>query len=118
MAAGEAEARSFSLSFPTREPDLFWRIVSETTVQHPSATAAQVEVFISHEATARLGELTMPTVVICGNEDQTFPLENSEQLAHLIGSAELRVVDAGHGVHLEAPDALVSGVSDVARRVA
>jgi pimeloyl-ACP methyl ester carboxylesterase len=117
LAAGEAEARSFSSSFPTREPDLFWRIVSETTAQHPSAAAAQIEVFTSHEATSRLRELTMPTVVICGNEDKTFPLVNSEQLAQSIGSAELRVVEAGHGVHLEAPDALVSGVSDLAERV-
>jgi 3-oxoadipate enol-lactonase len=116
MADGEAEARSFSSSFPTREPDLFWQVVTETPAQHPQSASAQIEVFMSHESTARLGELSMPTVVICGNEDQTFPLENSEQLANRIGPAELRVVDAGHGIHLEAPGQLVSGVAAIAAR--
>jgi pimeloyl-ACP methyl ester carboxylesterase len=111
--AGVPEARSFSAEFPTREADLFRLIVAEETARHADAEAAQVDVFLSHEATARLGELTMPTEIVCGDEDHTFALPNSELLARSVPGARLRVVAAGHGVHLEAPEALVEAVVGV-----
>jgi pimeloyl-ACP methyl ester carboxylesterase len=55
----------------------------------------------------RLGELTMPTLVVCGDEDRLTPPKYSEHLARSIAGARLvRVAGAGHAVTLEAPAAL------------
>jgi len=113
-AAGDATAPSFSATFPIREPQLFWQIATEAAVHHPDVIAAQIDVFMSHDVTPVLGELSMPTTIVCGGDDQTFPLANSELLESSIPAARLRVIDAGHGVHLEAPEALVEAVSEVA----
>jgi 3-oxoadipate enol-lactonase len=116
--AGAATAPSFSASFPQREPDLFWRIAADSTPLHPGVASAQVELFLSHEATARLGELSVPTAIVCGDDDQTFPLSNSELLARSIRQAELHIAHAGHGLHLEAPSALVEAALWAAARCA
>ena len=54
----------------------------------------------------RLGELTMPTVVLAGARDAKFRAIG-ERLATELPDAELRVIDgAGHALHLERPDAV------------
>jgi proline iminopeptidase len=50
----------------------------------------------------RLGEITVPTLVIAGRDDFVFPPEHQEQLAAGIPNAQLRIVeDAGHNPHDE-----------------
>lgn len=52
----------------------------------------------------RLGELTMPVQVICGNEDQLTPVKYSRFLSESIPDARLDLVEgAGHMVMLEKP---------------
>ncbi len=58
----------------------------------------------------RLGELTMPAVVVVGERDAKFRALG-ERLAGALPSASLVVVPgAGHAVHLEAPDAVASAL--------
>ncbi len=52
----------------------------------------------------RLGELTVPTLVVVGDEDRVTPPQLSEELANLIPGARLvRIPKAGHISNMECP---------------
>ena len=58
----------------------------------------------------QLSKLSLPTLIVCGSDDQMTPLGYSEFLREHITGAHLGVVpNAGHMVMLEQPD-LVSGL--------
>lgn len=53
---------------------------------------------------SRLGEVSVPTLVVCGADDQMAPPKYAEFLRQKISGAQLAIVpDAGHWVHLEQP---------------
>jgi 2-succinyl-6-hydroxy-2,4-cyclohexadiene-1-carboxylate synthase len=54
----------------------------------------------------RLGELTMPAVVIAGERDAKFRALG-QRMAGRLANAELAVIPGGHGLVLESPAALV-----------
>lgn len=59
------------------------------------------------DASARLGAIRCPTLVLVGGEDILAPVSFSEQLAQAIPGAKLIVVpDTGHGLLIESPDAV------------
>jgi 3-oxoadipate enol-lactonase len=61
----------------------------------------------------RLGEIRVPTLVICGEEDLLTPVAHSEFLAAEIEGARLeKVPGAGHMVMLESPDAVTGAILD------
>jgi non-heme chloroperoxidase len=67
--------------------------------------------FGEEDRAERLGEIKIPTVVICGRKDKTTPPWQSERLASSIPGAKMVWVEgAGHMVNWEAPDALVEAV--------
>lgn len=60
----------------------------------------------------RLGEITVPTLVLAGREDFVFPPECQQELASGIRGAELVLVDgAGHNPHVERPDEVMDAVT-------
>ncbi|MFZ1041227.1 MAG: alpha/beta fold hydrolase [Anaerolineales bacterium] len=62
------------------------------------------------DAMDQLSKLSLPTLIVCGLDDQMTPLGHSEFLREHITGAHLGVVpNAGHMVMLEQPD-LVSGL--------
>lgn len=57
------------------------------------------------ETCSRLDEITIPTLIICGREDEVTPLEQSESMHTAIKDSTLHVIDnAGHVSNLEQPD--------------
>jgi 2-succinyl-6-hydroxy-2,4-cyclohexadiene-1-carboxylate synthase len=63
----------------------------------------------------RLGELTMPTLLIVGQLDERY-VALGRQMAERIPNAELVVVpEAGHAIHLEQPGAFETAVSGFLR---
>ena len=51
-----------------------------------------------------LGEIHLPTLIICGDEDRLTPLKYSQFLAdHIQGAALVTIPEAGHMVMLERP---------------
>jgi pimeloyl-ACP methyl ester carboxylesterase len=64
----------------------------------PARTALGQGAAITRHASAdRLGELSMPVLVVHGEEDRLVPVEAAHELARLIPSADLRIVpNAGH----------------------
>jgi pimeloyl-ACP methyl ester carboxylesterase len=62
---------------------------------------------------ARLGEIAIPTLLVCGAEDKMTPVKYSEYLRDHIAEARLVTIpDAGHMVMLEQPGAFSSALAD------
>ncbi|MFT7677832.1 MAG: abhydrolase domain-containing protein 14 [Planctomycetota bacterium] len=54
---------------------------------------------------ARLGEISAPTRILWGSEDQVFPLTEGEELARSIPAAELSIYEgAAHPCYLDQPE--------------
>lgn len=61
----------------------------------------------------RLGEIDVPTVVICGERDSTTPRWHSEAMGRDIrGARTVWVPDAGHMLNWQHPDILVTTVTE------
>ena len=61
----------------------------------------------------QLSKLSLPTLILCGSDDQMTPLHTSEFLHDHIAGARLEVVpNAGHMVMLEQPDRVSSLLAD------
>ena len=61
----------------------------------------------------RVGELTLPTLVITGDDDRIVPTEQSLKLADELPNAELVVIpQCGHLPHEEHPDLFMQAVTD------
>jgi pimeloyl-ACP methyl ester carboxylesterase len=57
------------------------------------------------ETCSFLSEITIPTLIICGREDEVTPLEQSQSMNESIHGSTLKVIDnAGHVSNLEHPD--------------
>ena len=68
----------------------------------------------------RLGEIAVPTLLICGSEDHGAPPENTRQMhAAIKGSRFVEIEQAGHISNIEQPrifsDAAIDFLSDVDR---
>ncbi|MDY7104025.1 MAG: alpha/beta hydrolase [Actinomycetota bacterium] len=112
-------AASFGPTFPAIEPALFWEVVrrSAATPTAPGLADSQIAQFVSHDVTDRLGELSVPTVVVGGELDRTMPLGNTRLLAERIPGAALDVVaGAGHALHLEAPERIGAALTSAIGR--
>ena len=73
-----------------------------------------LEAFTIEDRGDRLGEITVPTIVLCGNKDATTPPWQSERLAESIPGAQgWWVTKAGHMLNWEAPDAIVEAIAEL-----
>ncbi len=64
----------------------------------------QVQAVAGHDVQARLGEITVPTLVIHGTEDQMLPFANGELIATKIPGARLAALEGvGHMFWWERP---------------
>jgi len=92
---------------------LRWR--QSFRAQKHQALLPILSAFGQEDRAERLGEITIPTVVICGRKDKTTPPWQSERLAASIPGAKMVWVEgAGHLVNWEAPDSLVQSVKGLA----
>lgn len=63
----------------------------------------------------RLGEISVPTLILCGTEDILTPMKYSEFLRDHIPAARLVTFpDAGHMVMLEQPEAVANALAEFA----
>ncbi|MEJ2369047.1 MAG: alpha/beta fold hydrolase [Acidobacteriota bacterium] len=82
-------------------------VVYSVQGQPPAAETA------AYDVTARLGEITAPTLVLAGRSDFVCPPSQAETLARGIPGAELRVFEkSGHMPFVEEPEATFTAVRD------
>src|SRR3954471_22137505 len=66
---------------------------------------AQMQAVMPHDTSARLGEISAPTLVIHGTEDQMLSYRNGEAIARAIPGARLEIMDGvGHLFFWEEPE--------------
>jgi pimeloyl-ACP methyl ester carboxylesterase len=66
----------------------------------------------------RLGEISVPTLILCGAEDRLTPMKYSEYLCdHIVGARLLPFPDAGHMVMLERPTEVAEALSAFADEI-
>ncbi len=62
----------------------------------------------------RLGELDVPTVIVCGEADSTTPRSHAEAMAAGIrGSRNVWVPNAGHMLNWQAPEVIVDAITSL-----
>ena len=108
------ERRSFADHFPESQPDLLVHLAVRAgrTRYHSEAELAQVAIFLSHEVAGALDSIRCPTTVVCGREDRTFPVRNSQQLAEAIPASRLVELDrVGRAVHFEVSGSIADAVA-------
>jgi 3-oxoadipate enol-lactonase len=69
-----------------------------------AAYLSQLNVIQTHDSYDRLAEITVPTLVLVGEEDILIPVRLSRTMHAGIPSSEFRAVPGGHACLWEAPD--------------
>jgi 3-oxoadipate enol-lactonase len=65
----------------------------------------QVQAIGQHDTAARLGDITAPTLVIHGTDDEMLPVSNGRMIAERIPGAKLEIFDGvGHLFWVEQPE--------------
>lgn len=97
---------------PGAVDNLVQRMLANSYPPTAEAILAQSLAVQDADTTNRLGQITARTLVLVGREDILTPVRYSQQLARLIASAKLVVLDeTGHGLLVETPDAVVGAVA-------
>jgi 3-oxoadipate enol-lactonase len=89
---------------------------SKQALAQPKTVGAEElgQVLFGHDVSNRLGDIAVPTIVICGTDDQVHPLPNSSFLAGHISAARLVALEgAGHLLNVEAPKRLIDEIFDL-----
>jgi pimeloyl-ACP methyl ester carboxylesterase len=92
------------------DPALVERFVEKKSldVQDPVGYRAQIAAVLEHDTYDRLPEVSMPTLILTGDDDRVIPGESSAVLHERIPDSELHVIrGAGHLFFLEQPDETV-----------
>lgn len=77
------------------------RLLGET---RPAVLSGDMQACNNFDVLHRLPEINIPTLIVCGTEDNMTPLRYSESMAAQISNAALQTIDsAGHMVMLEQP---------------
>jgi pimeloyl-ACP methyl ester carboxylesterase len=97
--------------FETRPDELAEFEEAMATLTMPiDAYLAQLSSIQTHDATARLGEITAATTVVAGEIDILIPVELSRRLHQGIAGSEFVTVPGGHACAWEHPDSFNEAV--------
>jgi 3-oxoadipate enol-lactonase len=111
---------AFSPRFVEEQPAEVERVISlraESDVPE-SAYLRQLQAAVAFDAAARVGAISVPTLVVTGDADAIVPHQNSLNLAAAIPGAKLRVIDGGsHAFFIEQPDEFNRSVIDFIERL-
>ncbi len=91
-------------SYVALDPLMRQRAEAELAACSPQVTHDDFAACNAFDVMPRLGEIGVPTLVVCGRQDRMTPVKYSEFLAAHIARARLTLVDdAGHYVMIEKP---------------
>lgn len=96
------------LAFSNKAPsEIRKRTAEEMMKTSPEVIYSDFEACDKFNVMSRLKEIKLPTLIICGLEDQVTPVKYSEYLKNNIPNSRLEIIaDAGHMVMLEKPEEL------------
>lgn len=100
-----AEARVDVLLAQPADPGVRREVVETMAKIDPAAYRIGAEAVWLADQRDRAGEIRVPTLVLCGDQDHVTPPTLSRELAHLIPGARLELIErAGHLGNIERPD--------------
>jgi 3-oxoadipate enol-lactonase len=106
-----------TLVSPRAQPEAFDKLVDSMTRLHKESYIKSIEATAYTDNHDRLGEIRVPTHVVCGADDRLTTPEMAREIAGLIPGAELTIVpDAGHLVNIEQPAAFNTAAIGFLRR--
>jgi 3-oxoadipate enol-lactonase len=96
----------FTVDFFQSQPEVLAEVETAMRFVNQSVPAylAQLSSIQTHDTTYRLGELTVPTLVLAGEEDILIPVSLSRQLHALIPDATWATTPGGHCCIWEHPE--------------
>jgi len=106
---------AFSPRFAAEHPSEVERVVNLRAENHvpESAYLRQLQAAVAFDASARVGKISVPTLVITGDEDAIVPHQNSLNLAASIPGSKLRIIGGGsHAFFIEQADEFNRAVVD------
>jgi 3-oxoadipate enol-lactonase len=107
----------YAPAFAEAHPDLVREDLGLQGPRSRRGERAQWEALKVWDAYDRLGEVTLPVLVLHGSEDRLVHPDNGRLLAARIPGAELAILEgAGHAYHLEQPATADELVLDFVRR--
>ena len=107
----------FSQPYAEKPESEVWR-KKLLAIDVPGAHAMIRAVFDRDDVHARVGEITIPSVVIHGEEDMAIEIERGEELARDLPDATLvRIPNAGHASPWEQPAPVTKAIQDFLKRV-
>ena len=114
----EADTVIFSPDYVREHPEGVRELYAHGIPQQAHAGRRQWQAMQSYDVAARLGELSMPVLVLHGDHDRVIDVGNAYVLATAIPGAELVVLQgAGHVYHWEQAEASDAAVLDFVGRV-
>lgn len=96
-------------------PDLVLRTMKDLVGTPASRTLADFEACNAFDVRSRVGDIAVPTLLLCGREDRLTPPKYSEFLHSRIQGSKLHLIDkAGHAVMIEAAAQVSTAIAEFA----
>ena len=112
FARGIELISKFSVSRSAPE-SLQGEIREQMSKMSPSILHGDFTACNAFDVEARLGEINVPVLVLCGKQDKMTPVKFSQSLADALARAQLTIIpDAGHYVMMEQPEQFARAVRD------
>lgn len=88
-----------------QDPLLVQRVLDMVGRMSPEIYANQTTALLSRpDATGMLGQITCPTLILCGMQDAWSPPKRHEQMARMVANSHLTLIDdCGHMAMMEQP---------------
>lgn len=99
-----AEQVATSLVSPDATAEARAQLVESLSMLHKDSYLKAIEANVADVILADLSLITVPTLVMVGEDDRLTPPEEAQEIAGLIARARLHVIErAGHLINIEAP---------------
>ncbi|HWS23036.1 MAG TPA: alpha/beta hydrolase [Anaerolineales bacterium] len=106
---------SFSKQVPRRTIQL---VHARLLGERPTILLNDLQACEAFNLSDRISQITQPTLIMVGDNDQMTPLRHSVHFNNLIADSWLQILsNKGHMLPLEAPDELGLGIEDLANKV-
>jgi 3-oxoadipate enol-lactonase len=89
---------------PKASPEAFDKLVDSISLLHKLSYIKTIESSVKSKAHTKLGEIRVPTHVMCGEEDRLSTPTIAREIAAMIPNAEVTIIpEAGHLINIERP---------------
>lgn len=102
----------FAPGFAALNPDTVEAWIERATAHRgdPDIMCERIDMIMAHDQRSRLDRISVPTLVMVGDQDICTPPFASRELAGSIRGARLEVLSGGHFIYLEQPEAFAETV--------